>query len=171
MKWSIALIFCVWMLTGAIQTTTGGNLNLISARDPFYKSLYAGVGYCNIEVNIYSPTNTTYSDNNVLLNVSITGADTCRYRIIQDGTTYGWNTIDCNHDDTVTLSQGYQVMEVQGVNSLCSSSVSRAYTVWEFRPSLVGDINWFLFLGVAFALIILYLDEEDAGKYIEDAGE
>lgn len=148
---TVYVVAALFLFQGSLLALNGGGDSLTAHRDPFYD-------ICGIDLNITHPLEggNVYS-NQVEINFTVAGADTCRYR-----TTGGWNTIPCNGSITRTLSYGVQTLTLQGYNRFCLISDSVTFEVVDFAPSLVGNIEWFLFVPALFGLWLLF--DEDRGR-------
>lgn len=148
MKHTYYLVAALFILQGSLLATNGGGHPYTISRDPFYD-------ICKTSINITHPIEggSVYT-NQVDINYTYSAADHCRYR-----TSGSWNTIPCNGSIRRTLSYGSQTLTVQAYNQFCIISDSVSFTVVDFNPSLVGDLEPFLLIPIIFTIWLIF-DEE-----------
>jgi hypothetical protein len=158
MKWNTIFISLVLMTTGSLWTIDGGSLNpnKIIPRDPFYTE----AAYCNLDVVLNTPQdNDVFYTSQIDINYTLIGNPTyCWYKIDNNL----WNNIPCNGSIKRTMPEGEQTLTLYVEQGGCSAMDAATYTVIDFKASLVGDFDLFLFLPLLAVLLIIL--EDDASQ-------
>ena len=155
------------LVAGGVELRTldggycGGGQCLLVMRNPLYLfEETQAAAPCNIAFNTSSPGNTTYYNNHIWVNTSVTDATVCQYKINDNS----WNTIDCNYSNEITFPYDSVVLSVKGSNAICTRTEETTFYVQNFNASLIGNIEWWLFLPLLMFLIMLFLDEGLRGR-------
>jgi len=158
-KWNILMtVIGVLLVSGLLTDLDGGTCGnqgcILIPRNPFWDNPPGG--YCSLTLTVLSPVdNTTYYGNNVDLIFTAPYADTCRYRVIGP---YLWNNVPCNYNNTITWPEGWNEIEVQASNGLCSKSVYLGFEIIDYRGATVTAretdvLTLFIVCGIVLLLV------------------